>query len=128
VVVLNRTAGRAEEAAALAAERGRVGQAADVAGADLVVQATPVGMDGVEAGPSALLFDPSLLHAGQVVADLVYHPLVTPLLAAAAERGAQTVGGLGMLVHQAALAIERWTGRTAPVEAMWAAVSPEGRA
>jgi shikimate dehydrogenase len=127
VVVVNRPPARAEEAAALAGERGRVGQTADVAGADLVVQATPLGMDGVDAGRSAVPFDPALLHAGQVVADLVYHPRVTPLLAAAGERGAHPVGGLGMLVHQAALAIEQWTGRTAPVEAMWAAVSPGGR-
>jgi len=68
-----------------------------------------------------MAFDPGLLHPGQVVADLVYHPLVTPLLAAAAARGARTVGGLGMLVHQAAAAIENWTGQAAPVQAMWAA-------
>ncbi len=67
-------------------------------------------------------FDPGALHAGQVVADLVYHPRVTPLLAEAARRGATTVGGIGMLVHQAALALERWTGRAVPVESMWAAV------
>jgi shikimate dehydrogenase len=120
VVIVNRTQARAEEAAVLAGQRGRVGRAADVVGADLVVQATPVGMDGVDLGSGTMPFDPSLLHPGQVVADLVYHPMVTPLLAAARARGAETVGGLGMLVHQAALAIERWTGSTAPVEAMWA--------
>jgi shikimate dehydrogenase len=53
--------------------------------------------------------------------DLVYHPLETPLLAAAREVGARPVGGLGMLVHQAALAFEAWTGVPAPVEAMRAA-------
>jgi len=126
VVVVNRTVVRAEEAAALAGGRGRVGQVADVAGADLVVQATPVGMDGVDVGPTSVPFDPLLLHRGQVVADLVYHPMVTPLLAAARAQGADTVGGLGMLVHQAALAIERWTGRRAPVEAMWAAATAHG--
>ena len=55
-------------------------------------------------------FDPSLLHAGQVVADLVYHPLDTALLRAAAAAGARTVDGLGMLVHQAVLQQELWTG------------------
>jgi len=125
VVVVNRTPARAEAAARLAGGRGRVGRPSDVAGADLVVQATPVGMAGVETGSEALPLDASLLHGGQVVADLVYHPLVTPLLAAARTRGARTVGGLGMLVHQAALAVERWTGCEAPVEAMWAAVSAE---
>ena len=69
----------------------------------------------------ALAIDPEPLHAGQVVADLVYHPLETPLLWRRPARGATAVGGLGMLVHQAALAIERWTGRPRPVEAMWAA-------
>lgn len=122
VVVLNRTAARAEAAATLAGPVGRVGSGADVATAELVVQATPIGMR--RAGQRAsdeLPVDADALHAGQVVADLVYHPLETPLLAAATARGAVAVGGLGMLVHQAALALERWTGRVVPVEAMWAA-------
>jgi shikimate dehydrogenase len=55
------------------------------------------------------------------VVDLVYHPLVTPWLEAAQSRGATVMGGLGMLVHQAALQIERWTGHRAPVDAMWRA-------
>jgi shikimate dehydrogenase len=122
VVVVNRTPGRAETAAALAGPAGRVGSGADVARADLVVQATPIGMaTGVGITLGDLPLDPDALHAGQVVVDLVYHPLVTPLLAAATDRGARPVGGLGTLVHQAALALERWTGRAAPVEAMWAA-------
>ena len=61
---------------------------------------------------------------GQVYAELVYHPAETPLLALAREQGAVVVGGLGMLVHQAALQVERWTGRPAPLEAMRAAVDP----
>ncbi|HXQ60552.1 MAG TPA: hypothetical protein VN799_10645, partial [Acidimicrobiales bacterium] len=131
VVVVNRTAAHAVAAAALAGRVGRVGGAADVGAADLVVQATPVGMAaGRPAGDAALPVDPALLHEGQLVADLVYLPMVTPLLAAARARGAQTLGGLGMLVHQAALAVESWTGRTAPVDAMWAAAeakkSPAG--
>ncbi len=125
VVVVNRTAARAVEAAALAGGCGRVGSAADVGRAELVVQATALGMAG-SGDAEATPFDPGLLHRGQVVADLVYHPAVTPLLAAAAARGVDTVGGLGMLVHQAGLAIERWTGQPAPVEAMWAAVRRHG--
>ncbi len=54
---------------------------------------------------------PGLLHAGQVVADIVYHPRRTALLAAAERRGATTVEGLGMLVHQAVLQQQLWTGR-----------------
>lgn len=120
VVVVNRSPDHARGAAALAGANGRVGTAADISQAELVVQATPVGMDGT-AGGAATAFDPDLVHGGQMVADLVYHPMVTPLLAAAHERGARTVGGLGMLVHQAAVAIGHWTGLPAPVEAMWEA-------
>jgi len=128
VVVVNRTRARAEAAAALAGGRGRVGAEADVAHAELVVQATALGMAGSDGPPVPI--DPEALHDGQLVADLVYSPAVTPLLAAARARGAQTMGGLGMLVHQAALALERWTGMEAPADAMWEAVqgriSPTG--
>ncbi|HEV2310581.1 MAG TPA: shikimate dehydrogenase, partial [Acidimicrobiia bacterium] len=75
------------------------------------------GMGG-EAPP----FDPTRLHAGQVVIDAVYAPPVTPLLAAAAKQGAQTMNGLGMLVHQAARSFTRLTGRAAPLDVMRAAV------
>jgi shikimate dehydrogenase len=122
VVVVNRSPAHAEEAAALAGPAGRVGSDADIAGADLVVQATPVGMTGGDPGGpgrASTPFDPDCLRVGQLVADLIYYPAVTPLMAAAAARGAETLGGLGMLVHQAALAIERWTGQPAPVETMW---------
>jgi shikimate dehydrogenase len=122
VVVVNRTTSRALEAAALAGGRGRVGAAADIATAELVVQATSVGMADTGDTAAATPFDAALLHAGQLVAELVYHPQVTPLMAAARDRGAEAVGGLGMLVHQAALAVESWTGRPAPVKAMAAAV------
>lgn len=125
VAVINRTQSRAEDAASLAREVGRVGSASDVAGADLVVQATPVGMAGARSN-DLLLFDPDSLHAGQVVSDLVYHPARTLLLEEASRRGATAVNGLGMLVHQAALALERWTRKTAPLEEMWRAVQPGG--
>ena len=104
IVVVNRTASHAAEAAALCPV-GRVGTAADLAGAAIVVNATSVGL-----GSDDLPFDPALLHAGQVVADLVYHPLRTALLDAATEQGCRTVDGLGMLVHQAALQQHLWTG------------------
>ena len=125
VVVVNRTAGRAVAAAALAGPAGRVGTAAEAGAADLVVNATPAGMDDVE-DASGWPIPPDLLGPGQVVVDLVYHPAVTPWLVAAAERGATTMNGLGMLVHQAALQIERWTGQEAPVDAMWGAVRGHG--
>ncbi|HUO47734.1 MAG TPA: shikimate dehydrogenase [Acidimicrobiales bacterium] len=126
VVVVNRTRASAEEAALLAGEAGTVGEAAAIEEAALLVQATPVGMALGAETDGQLPVDEALLHEGLVVADLVVHPLRTPLLAAAEARGARPVNGLGMLVHQAALALERWTGRPAPVEAMWAAAAAAG--
>lgn len=113
VAVVNRTAARAEAAAALAGARGRVGSVSDVAAADLVVNATPVGMlDG------GLPLDVELLRPGQIVADVVYHPLWTPLLRAASERGVTVVNGLEMLVQQAAHSFRLWTTREPPIAAM----------
>jgi shikimate dehydrogenase len=105
IVVVNRSADRAAACAALAGASGRVGSGADIGGADIVVNATSIGM-----GTTDLPLDPTQLHGGQVVADLVYHPLRTALLVAAEAAGAVTVDGLGMLVHQAALQQELWLG------------------
>lgn len=118
VAVVNRTAPRAEAAAALAGDRGRVGVAADVAAADLLVNATSVGM-GAESGAGAPIpIAPEMLGPSQVVVDLVYQPVETPLLAAARARGAVAVDGIGMLVHQAAISISRWTGVDPDTEVM----------
>lgn len=122
IAVLNRTPARAEAAVALAPDVGRTGEPDDLTAADLVVDATPVGM-GDDA--DALPFDPDRLRPGQVVHDLVYWPAETPLLRAARQRGATAVNGLGMLVHQAARSFRLWTGRDAPVPAMRAAVEDE---
>lgn len=105
VTVVNRSVDRAQEAAALAGSAGRVGVVDDVTAADVVVNATSVGMANDD-----LPLDAALLRSGQVVADLVYHPLETALLAAARAGGAIAVDGLGMLVHQAALQQELWLG------------------
>ncbi len=122
VVVVNRSPARAAEAAALAGPVGRVGRPDEAPGMDLVVKATPLGMEGSGAqGP--VLVDAGRLGAGQLVADLVYHPAVTPWLQAAAANGARTLGGLGMLVHQAAAQLARWTGLEPPLTAMWQAVA-----
>ena len=79
--------------------------------AALLVNATPVGSDG-----RAMPLPESLLHPGLFVSDLIYRP--TPLLHAAASRGARTQDGLEMLVQQGALAFEAWTGLPAPREVM----------
>jgi shikimate dehydrogenase len=117
IVVANRTRSRAELAVAVAPDVARLGSPDAAAEADLVVNATPLGMGGDESLP----VDPARLGPGQVVVDLVYHPLVTPLLSAARARGAVAVGGLGMLVHQAAHQFRRWTGEDPPLGAMSAA-------
>jgi shikimate dehydrogenase len=87
-----------------------------VAASDVVVNATPVGMRG-ENPP----FDVQALHDGQTVIDTVYAPTETPLLAGARRHGAAAINGLGMLVHQAARSYRLFTGRDAPLAAMWAA-------
>lgn len=120
VVVINRTAARAEAAATLAGDRGVVGDVGDQRGADILVNTTSVGMDSDESP-----CDLSLLRAGQVVADIVYHPRETVLLRAARAAGAKTVEGLGMLVHQAALQQQLWHGRLPDVAAMAAAAERE---
>lgn len=132
VTVASRTRSGADAAAALAGSAGRVVVPRDVvaavAEADLVVNATPVGMadthTAADTGADTVLPLPAeALYPGLFVAELVYHPLRTPLLAAAEAAGARGINGLGMLVHQAARAFEIWTGISAPVAAMAAAAS-----
>lgn len=120
IAVVNRTATKADQAMALAPSVARRGTEGDVDDADLVVNATSVGMAGT-AEADAVLLDTARLRPGQVVADLVYHPIRTPLLAAARERGAVAVTGLGMLIHQAAHGFRLWTGEDPPLEVMSAA-------
>lgn len=81
-------------------------RAAAVGGAALVANATAGGL----AGKPALDLPLDALAEGAVVADIVYTPLTTPLLAAAARRGARCVDGLGMLLHQARPGFAAWFG------------------
>lgn len=82
-------------------------------GAGLFVNTTSLGMAG-EAAP-AIDFSP--LAVGAVVTDIVYVPLVTPILKQAAEQGFTTVDGLGMLLHQAVPGFEKWFGVRPAVDA-----------
>lgn len=77
-----------------------------VAGADLVINTTALGM----MGNPPLELDLSAMASGGIVADVVYSPARTPLLTAAADRGLQIVEGLGMLLHQARPGFEAWFG------------------
>jgi shikimate dehydrogenase len=111
ILLINRTLSRAE---ALAAPfGGRVvarrwdERAGTLAEADLLVNTSSLGM----AGQPGLDLDVAPLPDEAVVADIVYVPLRTPLIEAARARGLKTAEGLGMLLHQAAPAFERWFHR-----------------
>ena len=83
-----------------------------LAGTDLLVNTTTLGMKG----QGSLDLDLTGLPDNAIVADIVYVPAVTPLLAAAAARGLRTVGGLGMLLHQAVPGFELWFGKRPVVD------------
>lgn len=85
-------------------------------GADLLVNATPVGM-WPKAQNSIWPAEVSVPRHLQVF-DMVYNPLETKLLEQTRKSGAHPIGGLEMLVGQGALAFERWTGKPAPIEVM----------
>lgn len=123
IQVVNRTRESAVAAAQLAAVA-EVAEPLQVAEADVVVNATAIGMEGGP-DPEGVPIDPDILRASQVVVDIVYQPLRTPLMRAASDRGATVLGGLGMLVHQAAAQFELWTGTEAPVDVMLAAIASD---
>ena len=116
VRIANRTV---ERAASLAAEvPGATAHGLDalddlLADADLLVNATSVGMESEETPVPR-----SALHGDLAVLDAVYRPVETRLLREASEAGARTVDGAWMLLFQGAAAFERWTGREAPVDPM----------
>ncbi|MGH6833924.1 MAG: shikimate dehydrogenase, partial [Methyloceanibacter sp.] len=110
ILLANRTRNRAE---ALAQGFGPSVHVVDwedrhraLAGCGLLVNATSLGMTGKE----PLDIDLKALPVDAVVADIVYGPLETELLAAARARGNRVVDGLGMLLHQAVPGFERWFG------------------
>lgn len=96
-----------------------------IAAADLLVNATSVGMSpAVDADPlpAEITLPPTI-----TVYDLVYSPRNTKLLQRAHAAGVTAVDGLGMLLHQGAVAFELWTGRDAPIDIMRAALLGEDR-
>jgi shikimate dehydrogenase len=112
IVVANRTASRAEALQASFGERMRVADwarlEAELADAAIVINTTTLGMHG----QPALALDLARLQSHAIVADIVYVPVVTPLLAAAKARGLVTADGLGMLLHQAVRGFALWFGKT----------------
>ncbi|KPF67817.1 shikimate dehydrogenase [Bosea sp. AAP35] len=115
IILVNRNRGRADE---LAAALGAPLEAADwaqrhslVEEADLIVNTTALGMQG----QPSLDLDLAALRPGTIVDDIVYVPLLTPLLREARSRGGVPVDGLGMLLHQAVPGFARWFGVTPSV-------------
>jgi shikimate dehydrogenase len=118
VMVWNRTRRRAER---LVEELG--GRVVDVPeGAALVVNCTSVGLRETDHPFKSLPIHADTLGVGSYVADMVYRPGGTRLLAEVEQQGATVVTGLEILVAQGAASFERWTGMAAPREAMRGAV------
>ncbi len=121
IAVINRTKNKALDALELAGSAGRHVEENEipkvVSEADLVINATPVGMSDTE-GTSSFPLEPNLLTKGQLAVDLIYHPISTPWMEALRDREVEVHGGLSMLIFQAAKAFKLWTGKDAPVEAM----------
>lgn len=113
--VVNRTAGRAEALRERFGERVKPAAWDDVqrllSAAGLLVNTTTLGMEGAD----PLELDIATLPEDAVVCDLVYAPLVTPLLKAASDRGLRHADGLGMLLHQAVRGFSIWFGVTPEV-------------
>ena len=118
VMVWNRTP---ERAAALTAELGGR-HVTEPEPADLLVNCTPVGLDGSEAPFKELPLGADGLASYCALVDLVYREGETALIRAARAHGLTTIDGLEVLVRQGALSLERWTGSPAPIEAMRDAV------
>lgn len=126
LVIANRTVERAESLAELAGEGGVSAEAIPLepgalseaaASAELIVNCTSLGM---RHGPdeSATPLASEQIPGTALVYDLVYNPMQTPLLRAAEQAGAATLGGISMLVYQGAASFEIWLERPAPVAVM----------
>jgi shikimate dehydrogenase len=92
---------------------------AQLADIDLIVNATPLGMNPSDPAP----IPARLLAPHHIVFDCVYRPSKTALLRAADEAGARGTNGLSMLLHQGALSFSLWFNREAPIDAMRSAIA-----
>ncbi len=124
ITVVNRTAGRGQELAALLNDNTEAaasfthwtstyGIPADT---DILVNATSIGLyPNVDAKPDV---DYRTINDQMVVCDVIPNPPQTPFLQDARARGARSLDGLGMLVYQGAIAFKMWTGHDAPLDVM----------
>lgn len=122
LIIANRTVERAQSLADDLSGFGNVravmlGDAPAIAphDVDIIIQTTSVGMHPhIEASPVSAEW----LQAHMLVSDIIYNPLETALLQAAKAKGCRIHNGLGMFVHQGAIAFELWTGLKAPTALM----------
>ncbi len=84
---------------------------------DILINATPVGMDGIN-----LPLPADMIQRGMVVFDMVYSPKITPLIRLARERNCRIVHGIDMLVHQGAESLRIWLGIDPPLDEMYRAI------
>ena len=126
IVIANRTLERAGELSRLSYDNGVASEAISISGdalneaansADLIVNCTSLGMSH---GPDELgsPMAAAQIPATAIVNDLVYTPMLTPMLKEAAKAGATTLGGLHMLIYQGVLSFKMWTGQDPPVDVM----------
>lgn len=122
VYIFNRSIAKAENLASDFANYGHlnileVSKAVDkIAGMDIIINTSPVGMfPDLDQSP----IDCELIHSKQIVSDIIYNPLKTKLLIQAEKKSAKIHNGVGMLVHQGALAFKLWTGLDAPITEMY---------
>jgi len=86
--------------------------------ADVIINATPIGLKSGDPRVVPEGWIPSSRTKKIFVMDLIYNPAMTPFLKSAKRKGHRTLNGLGMLLYQGARALELWTGRKAPVDVM----------
>ena len=121
VIVSSRNASKSRKTASLAGKVGRSGSLSEAKRVDVIINATPIGMRGA-GNENQLPLPVEAVHKGQIIVDLIYHPLETEFLKNASRIGARTMNGIGMLIHQAALQYTLWTNKEAPLDVMQDAV------
>ncbi len=89
----------------------------------ILINTTPVGMTIEGKADDSVPIDVTQFSSDQIVVDTIYHPLETELLRQARLRGCTTINGLGMLIHQGALAFKLMTGEVAPIDVMTQAIT-----
>lgn len=128
IAIANRTREKAETVAGLIPGQGTVidwsvsALSEEAEGCDLLVNATSLGMGGQGQFEDFSFLD--ALPKTALVSDLIYHPAKTELLAQAGKRGLRTVNGLPLLMHQAILALEHFTGQAVPPEKVIPVLEP----